>query len=144
MSFHPASHAVPSSPCRSIQPPMSFLRGYVRKRESMGGGAKKEKPYCDGLRKHRLTTSNLRFPSPRSAQRGNDMLSEACSCLSGDDIAVEACLNLKDTSIQPPMSFQQRYVGKRESMGGGTKKLKTYCDGLRKHRFHAPLCPARE
>ena len=37
-----------------IQPPMSFQRGYVGERESMGGGTKKEKPYYDGLRKHRF------------------------------------------------------------------------------------------
>ena len=32
---------------------MSFLRGLVRKRESMGGGAKKLKPYRDGLNSYR-------------------------------------------------------------------------------------------
>ena len=53
------------------------------------------------------------------------MLSEACSCCPrGDDIAVEACLNLKDTSNQPPMSFQRGHVRWLESMGGGAKKLK--------------------
>ena len=57
---------------------MSFLRGQVRWRESMGGGAKKVKTMNDGIRKHRLTTSNLRFPCPRAIQRRNDMLSAAC------------------------------------------------------------------
>ena len=41
---------------------MSFLQGHVREREmlcirrsqSMGGGPKKEEPYCDGIRKHRF------------------------------------------------------------------------------------------
>ena len=32
---------------------MSFLRGHVGWRESMGGGAKKEEPYCDGLNSYR-------------------------------------------------------------------------------------------
>ena len=36
------------------QPPMSFLRRHVREGESMGGGTKKEEPYCDGIRKHRF------------------------------------------------------------------------------------------
>ena len=57
--------------------------------------------------------------------------------LRGDDIAVEACFNLKDTSNQPPMSFPRGHVRKRESMGGGAKKVKTMNDGIRKHRFHA-------
>ena len=70
-----------------------------------------------------MTASESIDSMPPSAQRRNDMLSEACSCLHGDDIAVEACFNLKDTSNQPPMSFQRGYVGERESMGGGTKKL---------------------
>ena len=65
------------------------------------------------------------------------MLSEACSCLRGDDIAVEACFNLKDTSNQPPMSFLRGLVRKRESMGGGAKKLKPYRDGLNSYRSHA-------
>ena len=59
----------------------------------MGGGTKKVTTMIDGIRKHRLTTSNLRFPCPRSAQRWNDMLSAACFCPRGDDIPVEACNN---------------------------------------------------
>jgi hypothetical protein len=35
------------------QPPMSFLRRHVREGESMGGGTKKEEPYCDGLNSYR-------------------------------------------------------------------------------------------
>ena len=54
----------------------------------------------------------------------------------------EACFSLKNTSNQPPMSFQRGYVGERESMGGGTKKEKPYYDGLRKHRFLALSLPS--
>ena len=61
--------------------------------------------------------------------------------LRGDDIAVEACFNLKDTSNQPPMSFLRGYVRKRESIGGGAKKVKTMNDGIRKHRFLALAQP---
>ena len=35
------------------QPPMSFLRGHVGWRESMGGGLKKLKQHCDGLNSYR-------------------------------------------------------------------------------------------
>ena len=35
------------------------------------------------------------------------------------------------------MSFQRRYVGRGESIGGGTKKEKPYCDGLNSYRSHA-------
>ena len=77
-----------------------------------------------------MTASESIDSMPPSAQRRNDMLSEAC-------------FNLKDTSNQPPMSFLRGYVRWLESMGGGTKKLKPYRDGLRKHRFLAfPLSSA--
>ena len=59
----------------------------MRKGESMGGGTKKLKPI--------VTASESIDSMPPSAQRGNDMLSEACSCLRRDDIAVEACIYLE-------------------------------------------------
>ena len=68
---------------------MSFQQRYVGERESMGGGTKKLKPIG--------TASESIDSMPPSAQRRNDMLYEACSCLRGDDIAVEACSNLKKT-----------------------------------------------
>ena len=124
---------------------MSFLRGYVRKREmlcirrsqSMGGGAKKLKSYRDGIRKHRF------HALAQSSAGMTCFLLPVSTSLRGDDIAVVACFNLKDTSNQPPMSFPRGYVRKREmlcirrsqSMGGGAKKLKSYRDGIRKHRF---------
>ena len=40
---------------------------------------------------------------------------------------------------QPPMSFQQRHVGGLESMGGGTKKQKPFCDGPCSHRSQATV-----
>ena len=40
------------------------------------------------------------------------------------------------------MSFQQRHVRWREPMGGGTKKVTTMIDGIRKHRFHALAQPS--
>ena len=65
---------------------MSFLRGYVRKRESMGGGAKKLKSYRDGIRKHRFLT--LAQPSVGMTC----FLLPVSTSLRGDDIAVEACI----------------------------------------------------
>ena len=72
---------------------MSFQLGHVRERESMGGGPKKVTTMIDGIRKHRLTTSNLRFPCPRAIQRWNDMLSAACSSLRWDDMPAETWNN---------------------------------------------------
>ena len=66
---------------------MSFLRGQVGRGESMGGGPKKEEPYCDGIRKHRflaLAQPNAVmtcFLKPVASHRWNDMLSEACDNL---------------------------------------------------------------
>ena len=46
-----------------------------------------------------------------------------------DDTAPQTLEKPKSTMSQPPMSFQHRHVGRRESMGGGTKQLNPICDG---------------
>ena len=76
------------------------------------------------------------MPSPTNP-RGDDIAVGACFCQRRNDMLSAACLNLKNTSNQPPMSFLRGQVGERESMGGGSKKVKTMVDGIRKHRFHA-------
>ena len=40
------------------------------------------------------------------------------------------------------MSFQLGQVGRRESMGGGPKKVTAINDGIRKHRFQALAQPS--
>ena len=78
---------------------MSFQQRHVGKRESMGGGTKQ---------KNLIDTASESIDScQRTFLRRNDMLSGAC---------------FHHCYCKPPMSFQQRHVGKRESMGGGSKE----------------------
>ena len=61
------------------------------------------------------------MPLPTSLRR-DDIPVEACKAQSRNDMLSGACKNHIKSKSQPPMSFQQRNMRERESMGSGLKK----------------------
>ena len=76
-----------------------------------------------------MTASESIDSMPPSAQRGNDMLSEAC-------FNQHRKSKLASHVIPAGIGAQEGIYGRRG------KEVETYCDGLRKHRFHAPPLPS--
>ena len=94
---------------------MSFQRGQVHERESIGGGSRSNKP--------NMTASGNIDSSHRAIQRWNDMPSEACLNQSKNQPPMSfqrGQVRERESNSQPPMSFQRGQVRERDSIGGGS------------------------